>query len=308
MRRVFLTIATLVLVCCVTFAEVAAQISSNLKQLTNYPTQDGFPSWSPDGQAILFSRYGGDELPEMTGLWLVSPEGGEPYQLTHVIGEHPDWSPDGHYIAFDGDYGDSIQLVSASGGMPIRIIPASIPVVRGGQPKWSPDGQRIVFKEGINLWMLEVSTGRLETIMSEPGKLLIPVCWSVDGKDVYVNVRETENRNASIWAVSTTGQGNRKLTPEEEDESLYRYADVSPDGSLLAMVWCEGRACDLWIMSSAGGPRVQLTSHPEYDDGPSWSPDGTRIAFVSTRSGHFDIWTVDVDVEQVRQELAHLDR
>jgi TolB protein len=227
--------------------------------------------------------------------------------LTFVIGEHPHWSPDGHYIAFDGDFGNSIQLVSASGGTPIRIVPESIPVFRGGQPKWSPDGSRIVFKEGENLWVLDLSTDRFDKVFFEPGKMPIANGWSLDGTEIFVSLREgVENRNWSIWAISASGQGKRRLTPEKE--SAYRYADLSPDGSLLAVVWCEGRDCDLWVMSSAGGNRVQITSHPSYDDGPSWSPDGTRIAFVSTRSGNFDIWTIEVDVEKVRRELANLNR
>lgn len=292
----------LILACLVSCADARAQ-ERGLKQLTDDPAQDGFPSWSPDGQRIVFSRYGGDAAPEKTGLWVVAPDGAELRQLGTVIGEHPDWSPDGCYIAFDGDFGNTIQLVSAAGGTPVRIVPDSIPVFRGGQPKWSPDGTRIAFKEGSNLWVLDVATGRFSNIFSAEGKLPLPTCWSLDGQDIYVCLRELENPNSSIWAVSTTGKGNRQLTLEKE--AIYRYADVSPDGSLLAVVWCEGRnACDLWIMSSAGGKRVQLTSHPGYDDGPSWSPDGRTIAFVSTRSGNFEIWTIEVDVEQVRKELA----
>jgi Tol biopolymer transport system component len=61
-------------------------------------------------------------------------------------------------------------------------------------------------------------------------------------------------------------------------------------------------------MAATGGRRVQITSHPSYDDGPAWSPDGTRIAFVSTRSGNFDIWTIEVDVERIRRELTNLNR
>jgi len=293
---------TLVFAFLFSFSHSAAQEERGLRQLTDDPAQDGFPSWSPDGRYILFSRYAGDAAPEKTGLWLVSPDGGEPRRLTTVIGEHPDWSPDGRYVVFDGDFGNSIQLVSASGGTPIRIVPESIPVLRGGQPKWSPDGTRIAFKEGSNLWVLEVSTGRFDKVFSEAGKVPIPACWSRDGKEIYVSLREgSENPNSAIWAISATGEGKRKLTPESE--SAYPYADLSPDGSLLAVVWREGRSWDLWAMSSEGGKRVQITSHPAYDDGPSWSPDGTRIAFVSRRSGNFDIWTMEVDVEAVRREL-----
>jgi len=298
----------LAVLCLVSVLAAAAQEQqSSPRQLTDDPAQDGFPSWSPDGRYILFSRYGGDFAPEKTGLWLVSPDGGESRQLTTFIGEHPDWSPDGRYIVFDGDFGNSIQLVSASGGIPIRIVPESIPVLRGGQPKWSPDGSRIAFKVRSNLWVLDVSTGRFDKVFRKWGKSPIPTGWSLDGTEIYVSLREgTENPNSSIWAISATGQGKRQLTIEKE--SAYPYADLSPDGSLLAVACREDRGWDLWVMSSTGGNRVRITSHPSYDDGPSWSPDGTRIAFVSGRSGNLDIWTVEVDVEQVRRELANLNQ
>jgi TolB protein len=306
MQRIELILFTLVFTCLLSFIDASAQEKYRLIQITDDPAQDGFPCWSPDGQHIVFSRYGQDIAPEKTGLWLVSPDTGKLRQLTTVIAEHPDWSSDGHYIAFDGDFGNSIQLVSASGGTPIRIVPESIPVIRGGQPKWSPDCSRIVFKEGSNLWLLEVSTGRFEKLFNEQGKLTIPTCWSCDGKNIYVYQREADNPNASICVVSVNGQGKRQITLEKK--AVYRYSDLSPDGSLLAVVWCEGRNRDLWIMSSSGGNRVQITSHPSYDDGPSWSPDGTRIAFVSRRSGNFDIWMVEVDIERVHQELAKLEQ
>lgn len=295
--------AVLIAACCVALSSSVGSQERHLpRQLTDDPAQDGFPSWSPDGRSIVFSRYGGDAEPAKTGLHVVSTDGGAPRRLTTVIGEHPDWSPDGRYIAFDGDFGNLVQVVSADGGTPIRLVPESVPVSKGGQPKWSPDGSRVVFKEGSSLWVLEVSTGRLEKLFTEPDKLALPACWSRDGQEIYVTLRDVTGGNAAIWAVSATGQGRRRVTPEEK--SVYRYADLSPDGSLLAVVWCEGRNCDLWVMSPVGGKRVQITSDPAYDDGPSWSPDGTKIAFVSTRSGHFDIWMVDVDVDWVRRELA----
>jgi hypothetical protein len=44
-----------------------------------------------------------------------------------------------------------------------------------------------------------------------------------------------------------------------------------------------------------GGPPVAVTSDPAWDWGPDWSPDGTRIAFTSDRSGSVDIWLVGPD-------------
>ena len=183
-------------------------------------------------------------------------------------------------------------------------------MTRGGQPKWSPDGSRIAFKEGPNLWVLDLATGSMAKAFTDSERLPIANDWSPDGTEIYVSLREgTENRYWSIWAISATGQGERQLTLEKE-ASAYRYADLSPDGSLLAVVWCEERR-DCGTSGHGCHPaahRVQITSHPSYDDGPAWSPDGTRIAFVSTRSGTSTPRTIDVDVEQVRSELTNLNQ
>jgi Tol biopolymer transport system component len=183
----------LVVSCLLSALDVPAQQERGLRQLTSDPAQDGFPRWSPDGQNILFSRYGGDDT-------------------------------------------------------------------------------RIAFKEESNIWVLDVSTGRFQKVLSEPGKLPIPACWSHDGKELYVWMREVDGPNPSLWLISASGQGCRQLTFEKE--SAYRYADLSPDGSLLSVVWCEDRNCDLWIMSCSGGNRAQITSHPSYDDGLLGPPTG----------------------------------
>ncbi len=298
--------AILVILCLVSSADIGAQEKYPLKQLTDDPAQDGFPSWSPDGKTIAFSRYGGDQAPEKTGLWLVSPLGGTATQLTGFLAEHPSWSPDGRYIAFDADSGNSIKLISASGGTPIRIVPESIPVFRGGNPNWSPDASRIAFREGSNLWVLEVSTGRFTNVFSEAGMHPLPTCWSRDGSSIYVCLRAAQATQSTICAVSSTGEGKRQLVFDRE--GVYRYADLSPDGSVLAVVSCEGRNCDLWVVPSAGGKRIQITSDPGYDDTPRWSPDGRTIAFTSTRSGNFDVWTVELNIDEVRKELGLLDR
>jgi Tol biopolymer transport system component len=287
---------------CITGTALAAQEPHPVRQLTDDPAQQGFPSWSPDGTTIVHSTYVQEGNTALTGLWLVPAAGGEGRQLTTFIGEHPDWSPDGQYIVFDAEYGDAIKLVAASGGQPIRVVPASIPIFRGGNPNWSPDGTRIAFKEGSDLWVLDVRTGEARIVLSEPGKRPITGCWSPDGSEIYSWVREEESPESTIVAVSATGDERREVA--SDSAHAYRYMDLSPDGSLLAFASRHDDNVDLWVMSPDGGAPVRLTSHPAYDDTPRWSPDGTRIAFTSTRSGSFDVWVVELDLKAIRSALS----
>ena len=71
----------------------------------------------------------------------------------------------------------------------------------------------------------------------------------------------------------------------------------------VVFAWREGRDCDLWVAPSGGGKALQLTMHPSYDDTPSWSPDGARIAFTSARTGKMDIYLMDLDLADLRREI-----
>lgn len=279
-----------------------AQEPHPVRQLTDNPAQQAFPSWSPDGATIVHSTYVRQGDTTMTGLWLAPAAGGKGRQLTTFIGEHPDWSSDGHYILFDAQYGNAVRLMAASGGQPIRIVPASIPIFRGGNPIWSPDGTRIAFKdEGSNLWVLDVRTGEARVVFKEEGKRPILGCWSPYTDEIYVWLSEQESPASMIVAVSATGNGRRVVAADSTH--AYRYMDLSPDGSLLVFASRHDDNVDLWIMLAEGGEPVRITSHPAYDDTPRWSPDGTRIAFTSTRSGSFDVWIMELDREVISRAL-----
>jgi Tol biopolymer transport system component len=268
-------------------------------QLTTHPAQEGFPTWSPDGTRIAYALIAQPGDTGLTGLWMVSAEGGEPERVLGEIAEHPDWSPDGQYVAFDADSGAAIRLVAAHGGQPIRLVPSSIPVLRGGMPNWSPDGTRIVFKGARPvLWVLDVRTGDARVVFGAEGTLPIPGCWAPDGSAVYFIRRNIDSQRSTIWAAPLDPGPPRQVTPESDRP--YRYLDLSPDGTLLAFSWCEGRNCDLWVAPAGVGRPVRLTMDPAYDDTPRWSPDGRRIAFTSTRADGFDVWIMTLDVEDSR--------
>ena len=279
-----------------------AQDRYPVRQMSREMHQEGFPSWSPDGRTLVFENV----EPEHYGLFKVAAEGGTPVRFTSFIGEHPKWSPDGQYSVFDADLGDSVKLMSSHGGRPVRIVPESIPVSKGGNPVWSPDGSRIAFKADSVVWILQIETGALTRAFEAAGKRPIPSCWSRDGSSIFAWLLDPQSRASAIWRIVPGGEAVEVFTPAEGKS--YRYLDESPDGSLLALTYCEGRNCDLWVARSGGRNAVQLTRHPAYDDTPAWSPDGTKIAFTSARSGKMDVYVRDLDLEDLRAELKALDK
>ena len=52
---------------------------------------------------------------------------------------------------------------------------------------------------------------------------------------------------------------------------------------------------EIYVMDADGGNRENLSSHPVHDMDPDWSPDGTKIAFVSRRTGEYQIYVMDAD-------------
>ena len=52
---------------------------------------------------------------------------------------------------------------------------------------------------------------------------------------------------------------------------------------------------DVFLMDLDGSNQIRITNNPAYDDQPKWSPDGTKIAFISDRDGNFEIYTMNAD-------------
>ncbi|HEY3121599.1 MAG TPA: S9 family peptidase, partial [Vicinamibacteria bacterium] len=84
---------------------------------------------------------------------------------------------------------------------------------------------------------------------------------------------------------------------------LKRVSDpqVSPDGRWVLFTATDvdaaanSRNNDLWLAPIAGGEPRRLTNHPRSDTRGRWSPDGKRIAFVSSRDGASQVYVLDVD-------------
>ena len=118
---------------------------SNPTRLTNEPgTEDSQPSWSPDGEKLVFVRtITVENNPE---IYVVDADGSNPTPLTDnpSFEGAPAFSPDGSKIAFmslrDGD--SEIFVMGPDGSTPTNLTNNS---VYDAAPNWSPDGSRLTF-------------------------------------------------------------------------------------------------------------------------------------------------------------------
>jgi uncharacterized repeat protein (TIGR01451 family) len=266
---------------------------SGQRPLISEPDDDWLPAWSPDGSQIAWvsRRHGNHQL------YLASADGSDIRRLVTSTADdlHPTWSPDGERILFQRvqQSAENLFVVTVADGSVTRVTDAP---GGDGWAVWSPDGQRIAWagERGGNrdVYVLDMTdpTATPLQLTDSPAFDYSPA-WSAGGERIAF----ASNRAGAfdIYIVDAAGLTEPvRVTTSAADEVDPAW---SPDGQTLAFVRRNGTSAELIALTSANQQRVLAANASPFDPGLRWSPDGTRIAYVSEEAGNYDIWIAFLD-------------
>jgi Tol biopolymer transport system component len=219
---------------------------------TNFPQQEGPPTWTTDGSRIVM--VAGDFTSVIFNVFSQSPVSnpGNLTQITHfatqaggqfvcpiIVGNDPTVSSSSQGLLAFACQGTEIDILSPDGSLSASYVPSQsdrrhAPAVFS--PKWSPDGTRLAFIEtiadsatnygvvGVTVKVIKADGTNATTIASAPGSNVpalagwaglnnFSLCWMPDGSRLVFNIPESD-LVGHLWVVQSDGTGLTQLTSE----------------------------------------------------------------------------------------------
>ena len=285
-----------------------------LPQLTTGPSS---AAWCSDSRTLVYSMGG--------TLWRQSAESSVAEQLTAGPGYdyQPDCSPDGRWLAYAKYQQDALELwIFDLENKESRQITFGGAV--NGEPRFSPDGRRLAFvstsyNKRFHIFVGDFKGGELTRVQRLTGESRsslhrfyysefdheISPSWSPDGRElIFVSNRGHIYGTGGFWRMNAEPGAEQREIHYEETAWKAR-PDFSPDGKRLVYAsYLGGQWHQLWVMPSEGGDALPI-SYGDFDNtNPRWSPDGSRIAFISNRDGNTALWIQEVPGGAQRRVLA----
>lgn len=295
----------------------------NPVRLTTYQGNDHSFCWSPDNREIAFLRW-----PRESGRKnqiMIIPVTGGPARMIGETWNGLDWSPDGKYLAIsDNDGPDSatgIYLLSIDGNTRRAISsPPRRENLFDGDPRFSPDGRSLAFVRWSSnvigdLFVADLTDNKIRQLTFDRREIPA-IQWTSDGREILFTSNRTDNYR--MWRIQAKGgqptpingilgEVSRFSVSPKDDSIAYtqRFFDTN---ILINRLPARGQgmvtipADFAQINDSRFAPCLIVSTRS--DDSPQISPDGSKVAFMSGRSGFDEIWLANSDCSNPTQLTA----
>ena len=249
------------------------------------------PQISPDGKLVAYvvTKVDRAQNRRNSAIWTVAIDGSRaPSQFTTSpqSSNSARWSPDGRWLAFlsSRPSGESTAVTSSAPGGPA-----------GGPPASPTAGVTASEQPRAQVYLLSMNGGEARRITNLKHGVST-FRWSPDGTRLVV---------VSLTGPSDSRAENRDRSDVRHYKNIrYNFNDTG---------WFDDRRMHLWVVNVKSGEEKQITEGNDWNDSdPQWSPDGTRIAFVSNRSGkeyeenrNTDVWVISANGGSLRKISDH---